>query len=84
MMKSDEFTLTRINAATAIMEDEFDCHYGNDYIYIYNGNNDILFHYFGNNSIRAWVYLNRFSGYRDLFRYIRELFIKHKGDIKND
>mgnify|MGYP007092385310 CR=1 FL=1 len=84
-MKSDEFTLTRINAATAIMEDEFNCHYGNDYIYICNGDSSsILFHYFGNNSIREWVYLNRFSGYRDLFRYIRELFIKHKGDIKND
>ena len=82
-MKSDEFTLPRINAAAAIMEDEFDCHYGKNYIYIYDGNSGILFNYFGNNSIREWVYLNRFSGYRDLFRYIRELFIKHKGDIKN-
>lgn len=82
-MKYDEFTSPRINAATVIMEDEFDWHYGKNYVYIYDGKNSILFHYFGNNSIREWVYLNRFSGYRDLFRYIRELFIKHKGDIKN-
>ena len=83
-MKYDEFTSSRINAATVIMEDEFDCHYGKNYVYIYDGRNSILFQYFGNNSIGEWVYLNRFSGYRDLFRYIRELFIKHKGDIKID
>jgi len=82
-MKSDDFTLSRINAVTSILEDEFDCRYGNNYIYVYNGKDALLFHYFGDNSIREWIYLNRFSGYRDLFRYIRELFIKHKGDIKN-
>lgn len=81
-MKYDGFALSRINAAVANMETEFNCYYGKDYTYVY-GSGNIVFQY-KNDARRYWVTMNNYSGYRELFQYIRELFIKHKGDIKND